>query len=299
MSVIMSVYSESEKMLRQSIDSVLNQSFRDFEFIIVNDNPERIEIIQLLRYYMEKDNRVKVFSNEINKGLTKSLNIAAKKSNSKYIARMDADDISDITRFDRQLDILEKNDDIDICGSNVKVINVHDNVTGHYRYPERSSKIKGKLFFRDCLCHPATMFRRSFFIEVGGYSEDFKKAQDYELWIKALINDKGIYNIQTPLLYYRMHSENISTKNIDEQHYYSIKAKVLLYSFFMDQQQSLKIIDYIEGQQGNVHIIRVLKFFFVLAGRLNKKINGFSYIYFFFLLVKRLIYIKIIRRAIF
>lgn len=102
LSVIMSVYSESEKMLRQSIDSVLNQSFRDFEFIIVNDNPERIEIIQLLRYYMEKDNRVKVFSNEINKGLTKSLNIAAKKSNSKYIARMDADDISDITRFDRQ-----------------------------------------------------------------------------------------------------------------------------------------------------------------------------------------------------
>ncbi len=79
LSVIMSVYSESEKMLRQSIDSVLNQSFRDFEFIIVNDNPERIEIIQLLRYYMEKDNRVKVFSNEINKGLTKSLNIAAKK----------------------------------------------------------------------------------------------------------------------------------------------------------------------------------------------------------------------------
>ncbi|EPI5181973.1 glycosyltransferase, partial [Escherichia coli] len=72
LSVIMSVYSESEKMLRQSIDSVLNQSFRDFEFIIVNDNPERIEIIQLLRYYMEKDNRVKVFSNEINKGLTKS-----------------------------------------------------------------------------------------------------------------------------------------------------------------------------------------------------------------------------------
>nr|WP_250113085.1 glycosyltransferase [Escherichia coli] len=67
-------------MLRQSIDSVLNQSFRDFEFIIVNDNPERIEIIQLLRYYMEKDNRVKVFSNEINKGLTKSLNIAAKKA---------------------------------------------------------------------------------------------------------------------------------------------------------------------------------------------------------------------------
>ncbi|STI43547.1 putative glycosyltransferase [Escherichia coli] len=80
LSVIMSVYSESEKMLRQSIDSVLNQSFRDFEFIIVNDNPERIEIIQLLRYYMEKDNRVKVFSNEINKGLTKSLNIAAKKA---------------------------------------------------------------------------------------------------------------------------------------------------------------------------------------------------------------------------
>ena len=93
-SVVMSVYNEPVDWIRQSIDSILNQTFRYFEFIIINDNPEGISQKKMLKDFAAKDNRIKIIENEENKGLTKSLNIGISKATGKYIARMDADDIS-------------------------------------------------------------------------------------------------------------------------------------------------------------------------------------------------------------
>ena len=100
----MSIYSEEEEWIRESIDSILNQTFSDFEFIIINDNPNRDKNNSLLTEYTRIDNRIIIITNEENIGLTKSLNKGLEIARGKYIARMDADDISLPTRFEKQVD---------------------------------------------------------------------------------------------------------------------------------------------------------------------------------------------------
>ena len=118
-SVIMSIYSEKEEWIKESIDSILSQTFRDFEFIIINDNPKRKENENLLLEYSQKDNRIIVITNKENIGLTKSLNKGLSIAKGKYIARMDADDISFPTRFQKQIDFLDKNTEYVLCGANI------------------------------------------------------------------------------------------------------------------------------------------------------------------------------------
>ena len=106
LSVVMSVYNEPTEWITQSIDSILNQTFRDFEFIIINDNPEREENESLLNSYSQKDKRIVVIKNEQNLGLTKSLNIGINEAKGDYIVRMDADDYSFPERFEKQVQFM-------------------------------------------------------------------------------------------------------------------------------------------------------------------------------------------------
>ena len=116
-SVIKSVYKEPLDWMAQSIDSILNQIYSDFEFLIVDDNPTDDKLIYFLNDYQKKDSRIKIIVNEQNVGLTKSLNIAIKQAQGKYIARMDADDISCKNRFQVQYDYMEQHLEVDVCGS--------------------------------------------------------------------------------------------------------------------------------------------------------------------------------------
>lgn len=115
-SVIMSVYKEPLDWMAQSIDSILNQIYSDFEFLIVDDNPTDDKLIYFLNDYQKKDSRIKIIVNEQNVGLTKSLNIAIKQAQGKYIARMDADDISCKNRFQVQYDYMEQHLEVDEIG---------------------------------------------------------------------------------------------------------------------------------------------------------------------------------------
>ncbi|MEW8956830.1 glycosyltransferase family 2 protein, partial [Clostridium sp.] len=112
-SIIMAAYNETRQWLSKAIESILNQSYRDFEFIIILDNPKNQELKDLITEYLKKDGRIKFFINEENLGLIKSLNKGIKEAKGEYIGRMDADDICYLNRLQVQLDFLESNKDID------------------------------------------------------------------------------------------------------------------------------------------------------------------------------------------
>jgi glycosyltransferase involved in cell wall biosynthesis len=221
-SVVMSVYNEKIEWLHESIDSILYQTFSDFEFIIVNDNPNRTENSNILKEYQKKDNRIVVITNEQNIGLTKSLNKGIKIAKGKYIARMDADDISLPMRFEKQVEIMENNPDIIVCGSKIKVFGEKKTL---FISPEKSDEIKNLLLKRSSVCHPTAFIRRKILIENDIlYDEHYGYTQDYKLWIDLC--DFGKFcNIQKVLLRYRTSKSQISQAAKDMQHNLSILCR--------------------------------------------------------------------------
>lgn len=209
-SVVMAIYKEPVEWMRLSIDSILNQSFSDFEFIIINDNPNRIENNEMLNSYAHNDSRVVVISNENNIGLTRSLNKGIKISKGEYIARMDADDIACPQRFEKQIQFLDQNRHIGICGTGVELFGDHN---GFVFYPKEDDSVF--LFLDSCFAHPTVIMRRE--IALLEYNEECPCAQDYELWNRAFSTGVSFYNIQEPLLKYRHSCQQISASRRKEQ----------------------------------------------------------------------------------
>ena len=148
----MSVYNEPVEWIKQAIDSILAQSYKDFEFIIVNDKPDRLENKQVLDGYSKQDPRIIVISNEQNIGLTKSLNKAIEIACGDYIARMDADDIAFSERLETQVIFLNNHKNIDICGSSILCFGKIDM---ERKFPLDNSCVY--LFVENCFAHPTVM----------------------------------------------------------------------------------------------------------------------------------------------
>ncbi len=198
-SVVMSVYNTKEEWLRESIESILNQTFGDFEFIIINDGSTNNAEDVILSY---KDERIKYIKQE-NQGLAKSLNTGLNIAKGEYIARMDSDDISLPERFEKQVKFLDKNKDISILG------------TWFERFPQKEiikhpSNIKYLDLLQRCyIGHPTVMFRRAEFEKYNlKYNPEYL-CEDYELWSRA-ISYFRIANLPEILLKYRWSGENLS-----------------------------------------------------------------------------------------
>jgi len=216
-SVIMSVYN-GEKYLREAIDSILNQTFPDFEFIIVNDasTDSSLKIIQ--SYH---DKRIRVIENEENIGLTKSLNKAIKKARGEYIARQDADDISLLNRFEEQLRYLEQHPEVSLLGTSIYRIDSGGDVTGKriaLAKPTTKDMFKGNQF-----SHGSVMFKRQVIDNVGGYNELFRYVQDYELWLR-IAKHYEVRNLTRILYKLRSHDRNVRFTNGEESALYGILA---------------------------------------------------------------------------
>lgn len=213
----MSIYSEEEEWIRESIDSILNQTFSDFEFIIINDNPNRDKNKSLLAEYTQIDNRIIIITNEENIGLTKSLNKGLRIAKGKYIARMDADDISLPTRFQKQVDFLYNNPEYIVCGTNISYFGE----TKMFLYSDwiklDNDAIKAQLIFNSCFAHPTVMIRRDILLNHNiFYDENYKQAQDYRLW-EQLYNLGKYKNLEEKLLKYRISFNQVSNKNNSNQ----------------------------------------------------------------------------------
>ena len=226
--VLMSVYN-GEKYLREAVESILNQTFTDFEFIIIDDASTDCSL-EILRSF--EDPRIKIVRNIENLGLTKSLNIGLSLAKGEYIARMDADDICIKERLKIQIQIMDANPKIGICGTWAKIFGSDESISKRPITPE---DIKVALFYYNPLIHSSVIIRKSYLIMYNlEYDVSFKQSQDYELWVRCAQKFQ-IMNIPKVLVYHRKHSNQIGTQLLDKQNDYANKIRVL-------QIQSLNII---------------------------------------------------------
>lgn len=199
-SVIMPVYN-GEKYLAEAINSILTQTFTDFEFIIIND-ASTDSTAQIINGFAKKDSRIRILTNKINLKIAATLNKGLNIAKGQYIARMDADDISLPHRLNLQVSFMDKHPEVGVCGS---WLTIHE-TNKIWRPPQYNEQIKAMLLFESCLYHPTIIARKTNIIDVGKYSDEMFHAQDYDLWIKLLISgDIKFANIAESLLRYRFH----------------------------------------------------------------------------------------------
>ena len=220
--VLMPVYN-GEKYLKRAIESILKQTFRDFEFLIIDDGSadKSAEIIKSFN-----DARIRLERNETNLGLIKTLNKRLGLAKGKYIARMDCDDISLPKRLSIQVNFMEKHPEIGICGSWVKIMGLKQEFVN--RYPQNHEEARAYLLFNTPLAHPSVIIRKEVMEKHElEYDENYKHAEDYELWSRIIKHTK-LSNIPKVLLHYRMHDASVSKKNSSEQTENSDKVRLSL-----------------------------------------------------------------------
>lgn len=231
-SVIMSIYNEPIAWIKLAIDSILSQTFTNYEFIIVNDKPGREENQELLLEYAERDSRIITVKNEKNIGLTKSLNKALNIAKGEYIARMDADDISLPDRFEKQNTFLDNNENFVAVGSWISFIDEKGDIQDEIvEYETDSNWVKALFLQNSQVSHPTSMYRRIVNGEEVKYNETVRFAQDYSLWVE-LLQYGDITNIPERLLYYRNSDQQISSSKKEEQHMCAAKAQKKAFSIF-------------------------------------------------------------------
>lgn len=203
-SVLMPIYKTPETYLREAIESILNQSYRDFELLILDDCPEDNRE-QIVKSYVDK--RIKYFQNEKNLGITPSRNKLIALAKGEYLAIFDHDDISLPDRLAKQAAVLDNNPDIGVVGCQVEVF---QNRTQTLRYPVDNQDIKVSLMATCALIHPGAMVRKKVLMDNHIiYEQDFSPAEDYRLWCRLIPLTK-FYNIPEVLLRYRDHGTNTS-----------------------------------------------------------------------------------------
>ncbi len=221
-SVIMSVYNGA-RYLKEAIDSILNQTFSDFEFLIVddcsNDNSP-----QILEEYAKKDNRVRIITNEFNLGLTKNLNTAIRQAKGEYIARFDCDDVSLPDRFKEQVEYLDSHKECGVVSMWADVIDGNGKKTRTIKYPTTDQDLRKVLISYNPFFHPGIMLRKEVFDTVGLYDESWRFAQDYELYFRIAKKYK-LANIPKILLLYRETGGSITGGKNKLQVGFVLKAK--------------------------------------------------------------------------
>lgn len=227
LSVVMSVYN-GEKFLSEAVSSILNQTLRDFEFIIIDDGSTD-KSLEILNKFAGVDERIKLISWE-NKGLIYSLNEGVKMAQGEYIARMDADDISIPNRLEKQLKYAQEKG-LAVCGTWASMINEDGEDIGIMDYPPSVKGIKSYTLSHNPFIHSSVIFRKDVFEKVGGYNKRFKYIEDYELWSRIVFKYKTS-NIQESLLKYRKHDKQITRRNNVEMRLKGIIVRLLiLYRF--------------------------------------------------------------------
>lgn len=245
-SVIMPVYN-GDKYLEEAIESILNQTFKNFEFIIINDGSKdgSLEIIQK---YASLDERIIVVSRE-NKGLIATLNEGIDIAKGKYLARMDQDDISLAERFEEQINFMEKNLEIGVCGSWIEVFG-EDRKTSIWKITYNDLDLRVRLLFSVPFAHPSVMMRKQLINKCGlRYKEQYKNAEDYKFWLDFSKCTK-FWNIQKPLLKYRYLETSVSRVADNAKHDERYK---IISSIFCDVLNELGVVN--SEDENKLHFI--------------------------------------------
>ncbi|MBE5320610.1 glycosyltransferase [Pedobacter sp. MR2016-19] len=220
--VLMPVYN-AEKYLDEALCSILNQTFTAFELLIINDgSSDHTENI----IKKHADERITYLKNSENQGIVKSLNIGINLSKGKYIARMDADDIAKPTRLQQQVDFMLANPEYKLCGSQAIAIDENSEAQFQINIPCEYNEIRVQMLFKNTFIHPAVMLDTQIAKSIL-YSIHYQYAEDYYLFSQITLNYK-VANLNDHLLYYRVHSENITSKKKAEMR--QSEKKVIKYN---------------------------------------------------------------------
>lgn len=211
-SVIMPVYN-GELYLKEAIESILAQTFADFEFIIIDDGSTD-NTADIINSY--KDQRIKYFRNDVNQGVAKSLNKGLETAQAEFIARMDADDISLPSRFQKQIEYLNEHLEIGVLGSWTQFIDEKGDFISLLSPPTSHAVIVWALLFANCMTHASVVFRRKLIKEIGGYTQDALYGEDYHLWVR-MGRITRLANLDEVLVYKRLHGHTIESRFSKEQ----------------------------------------------------------------------------------
>jgi len=217
LSIIMPVYNTKEAHLRCAIESILNQTYKDFKFLILDDGSTN-NAIEVIESY--KDARIELIKNGENKGIIYTLNHALDKINTKYTARMDSDDVAHPKRLEKQIEFLENNPEISLVGSSMQYF---EGSKRKFIAPTGYKNIRFLMLRESVIAHPTVVFRSEDFKNLR-FDPDFKHAEDYEFWCRALKTLK-FDNLEEILLDYRIHKNQIGSKHNATQTKNALKAR--------------------------------------------------------------------------
>jgi len=214
---------DGERFVTEAIQSILKQTFQDFEFIIVDDGSSD-GTRNILERFHQKDRRIIIYHQE-KLGFTEALNRACALAQGKYIARMDSDDISLPERLRRQVELLDADPGCKVCGSWIRTVGYAKGQV--VRYPTTSERVRSQLLFDCCLAHPSVMMRRDLFADCGlNYDGDFREASDYRLWVEVT-KFGTLMNIPEVLLLYRKHPLQVSEQDRQQQQRLAQQVRLL------------------------------------------------------------------------
>ena len=266
-SLIMSVYN-GEDYLSEAIESVLNQTFKNFELIVINDcSTDKTE--EILKKYAESDERVKVYTNEVNLRLPSSLNKAMSYACGKYIARMDADDICLPERLEKQFEFMENNPEVALSSCRFMTLKNGVVASGGCGGKNDRESVKALLLVTNPILHPGIIAKADV-IKALGYDKNFTCTEDMELWTRFVMEGYDVCIMPEYLMIYRLHDKQITETTLAKQHKEVVSVQKKYYSKFLEAMDCEKENFYISGIyfRENTDITKFCEFY-----RWMKKVN--------------------------
>lgn len=221
-SVVMPAY-KAEKYIAAAIESILDQTFRDFELIIVDDGSTD-GTLQIINMYSKADERIVVLKNERNLRVNRTTNKGIEAARGKYVAIMNADDISLPERLGKQVKFMEKHPEVGIVGGTMLIINEVGKVTGERHYYTQDKEIRKHIFRFSPFCHPTVMIRRAVLEKSGLYDPYYESAGDYEIYFRIGLHAK-FANLEDKLIKYRVVPGSLTTGGLKTMELKTIEAR--------------------------------------------------------------------------
>ena len=217
------------KYISETIESVIKQSYTNFEYIIIDDHSTD-NSWQIIQKYAKKDQRIKTFRNTRNLQIVKNRNCGFQHSSpeAKYFAIIDSDDVALPDKLKIQVNFLQNNPDYGLVGSNIIIINKNSQVIGFRKYPSTDNDIRKSILRFNPIAQSSVILRKDVIDEIGMYDETWRVCQDYDYWLRVGISWK-FANINKPLIKYRLSSTQVKSTNLKEtlQNTYKIQKKAI------------------------------------------------------------------------
>lgn len=278
-SVLMPIWNTQEEYLREAIESILAQTYQNFEFLILNDSPENGKLDAIVASY--PDARIRYERNEQNMGITPSRNKLIRMAKGEYLAIFDHDDVSLPERLEKQVAFLDAHPEVGVLGTGIREIPSGREV----HYPQENEEIRMGLMWGCVVAHSAAMVRASVLRETGiCYEEKFSPSEDYALWCR-LVSHTQFYNLPDVLFLYRFHASNTSKGQAQKMKHatYAIRA-------FVEADNPALYREYLSRAE---HVTRIRLFGFIPLLTFRKNGNRQKvYLFEYLLLYTRKIVIK-------